>query len=280
MRYRPREPVLAVHYPVEPDPAREVEIRGLGRTLDLEPRVPFEYSRYSDRGRTLPNSAILLGDGDDTVRVPRGHWLVVHPRPGRPLLEVLPDDDFRAVFGEPDRSAATRRALFDAVAAEARFHLGHYVELRYLDANDHTTGMWAHPGMRAVVDGIRTQLREHDAELWEPVDPDKLDRWRRDRALLPVPVRVRPHFTRPGGHYGTARHVVPDADVRSGARNRLHPAGRTLCESTTRPAPLLLGPVTLAPPDCTRCLTHLARIAERRGHRLADPPRRRRPPTK
>jgi hypothetical protein len=156
VRYRPRDRVLAVRYPTEPDVVREVEIRGLARTLGLEPHVPFDYTRFSG-GRNLPTREILLGQGNYAIRVPRGHWFVVHPRPGKPLLEVLSDTDFRATFTGPARSAEGERELADAVAAEAHFHLGRQVELRYVDAGDHTTGMWAHPAMQAVIAGIRAQ---------------------------------------------------------------------------------------------------------------------------
>jgi hypothetical protein len=117
VRYRPRDRVLAVRYPTEPDVVREVEIRGLARTLGLEPHVPFDYTRFSG-GRNLPTREILLGQGNYAIRVPRGHWFVVHPRPGKPLLEVLSDTDFRATFTGPARSAEGERELADAVTAQ------------------------------------------------------------------------------------------------------------------------------------------------------------------
>ncbi|MFI6031858.1 hypothetical protein [Amycolatopsis magusensis] len=146
-----------------------------------------------------------------------------------------------------------------AVAAEAHHHLGRQIELRYLDAADHTSGMWAHPGMQAVIADIREQLRERDAELWEAVDPGEQQRWDRNRAVLPIIVRFRPELSRHGGTHGQARHAVPDTDARGSRRHR---GGRALCKSASRPAPMPLGPVTVAPPDCPRCLTHLRRIAE------------------
>ncbi|GAB2740496.1 hypothetical protein [Amycolatopsis magusensis] len=260
--------MLAVQYPAEPDVVREVEIRGLARTVGLTPHVPFDYTRFSG-GRNLLDRAILLGEGREAIRVPRGHWFVVHPRPGKPLFEVLSDAVFRGAFAGADHTVAGRRAVAAAVAAEAHYHLGREIELRYLDAADHTSGMWAHPVMQAVIADIREQLRERDAELWEAVDPGEQQRWDRNRAVLPIIVRVRPEASRHGGTHGQARHAVPDTDTRGSRRHR---GGRALCESASRPAPMPLGPVTVAPPDCPRCLTHLRRIAERHGLTLEVPP--------
>ena len=269
MKFTARERVLAVQYPAEPDVVREVEIRGLARLLGLVPNVPFDYTRFAG-GRNLPNREILLGQGQDAIRVPRGHWFIVHPRIGKPLFEVLSDADFRATFIGPDRSEESERELAAAVAAEARYHLGRQVELRYLDANDYTGGQWSHPAMQAVVADIRAQLHQRNAELWEPVEPDERERWDTNRAQLPVTMQVRPELSRHGGcHPGQPRHAVPAGDVRG---SRSHAAGRALCETASRPAPLPLGPVTVAPPDCPRCLSHLRRIAERHGLTLEEPP--------
>lgn len=274
MKFAARERVVAVKYPAEHDEVREVEIRGLARSLGLKPHVPFDYTRFSG-GRSLPDREILLGEGKDAIRVPRGHWFVVHPRSGKPLFEVLSDVDFRAAFAGPDRDADSARVLADAVATEAHYHLGRQTELRYLDANDHSSGMWAHPGMQAVIAGIREQLRERGAEMWELVDRGEQERWDRNRAVLPVTVRVRPELSRHGGTHGQARHAIPDTDTRG---SRPHRGGRALCESASRPAPMPLGPVTVAPPDCPRCMTHLRRIAERRGLALEEPPAPPQPP--
>ncbi|MFI6030802.1 hypothetical protein [Amycolatopsis magusensis] len=268
MKFTARGHVLAVQYPAEPDVVREVEIRGLARTLGLTPHVPFDYTRFS-RGRNLPDREILLGDGKDAIRVPRGHWFIVHPRAGKPLYEVLSDTDFRDAFAGPDRNADSAHLITEAVAAEAYYHLGRQAELRYLEENDHTSGMWAHPGMQAAIAAIRDQLREQNAELCEAVDPAERQRWDRNRAVLPVTVRVRPEVSRHRGTHGQPRHAVPATDTRG---SRPHPAGRALCESASRPIPMALGPVTIAPPDCPRCLTHLHRIADRHGHVLEQPP--------
>jgi hypothetical protein len=260
--------VLAVQYPVDRDEAREVEIRGLARLLGMTPEVSFDYAQ-SRRG--LPNREIELKRGKPArvIRVPRGHWFIVHPRPRGPLFEVLSDEDFHAAFGELDRSAESEHDLAAAVAAEAHWKLGRYVPLRYLDANDFTTGAWAHPAMQAVVTSIRAQLHERDAELWEQVDPDDLARWDRNRAQLPVPCQVRPEQGKYGHHLGSTRHAIVASTIRG---RREHAAGRALCETKSRPKPMPVGPITVAPPDCPRCLDHLRSIAGRHGHTFEEPP--------
>ncbi len=271
--WRERSPVVAVQYPVAPDEIREVEIHGLARQLGMVPEIPLSYIRLAG-ARKGPNREIELKRtdprGPQEISVVRGQWLVVHPRPGEPVIEVLSDDVFRAVFAGPNTSEHSARALAAAVAAEAHWQLGRQIELRYLDANDYTTGMWAHPGMREVVDGIRAQLRERGAELWERVEPDALARWDRNRAELPVAIHVRPHTSQDGSyHPGSVRHAIPAETVRG---TRRHGAGRALCETEGRSAPLPLGPVTVAPPGCPRCLKHLDAIADRHGRTLEQPP--------
>lgn len=51
-------------------------------------------------------------------------------------------------------------------------------------------------------------------------------------------------------------HAVPKADVYSGSRRiRVHPAGRALCETPTRPKPLRLESTpTTGPATCVRCI--------------------------
>ncbi|WET83479.1 hypothetical protein P3102_10520 [Amycolatopsis sp. QT-25] len=264
---------MAVQYPVVPDVAREVEIRGSARQLGLVPDVPLEYARFAGT-RRLPNREIVPkrtgSRGPKGIVVARGQWFVVHPRPGEPVLEVLSDEAFHAVFDGPDVSEHSVRALAAAVAAEAHWQLGRQVELRYLDANDHATGMWAHP--RHAGGGRR--------------DPGTVARaWRRavgagparhPGALGPqsrraaVAVDVRPHTTQQGSyHPDLARHAIPAEIVRG---TRRHAAGRAVCETTQRSQPLPLGPVTIAPPDCPRCLKHLDTIADRHGRTLEQAP--------
>ena len=196
--------------------------------------------------------------------VPRGHWFVVRPGPSTPVFEVLSDTEFSTAFrGSGGLNANDLTAV---VAAEAYAQLGTQVELRHLDANDHETGMWAHPAMQAVITNIRAELQRRGAELWEQVEPEELERWEQTQAELPVHFQIHPQLSRysdltPGYHPGSSHHAVPETPVRG---RRQHAAGPALCETPGRATPMLLGPSTIAPPDCPRCLAHLNSIAKHR----------------
>jgi hypothetical protein len=100
----------------------------------------------------------------------------------------------------------------------------------------------------------------------------RIRRWRRVAIMAwpPVTVQVRPQLGQHGDyHPGSARHVIPTNSVCGSCQ---HSAGRALCETPTRPTPLPVGPVTIAPPDCPRCLRHLRSITERYGRAFEDPP--------
>jgi hypothetical protein len=105
----------------------------------------------------------------------------------------------------------------------------------------------------------RQQLQDERREQGRARDREK---WEHARAAGQAEVEVRPnvHGRRYGASWddGPLRHAVPLADAVS-ARRR-HPAGRALCESATRPQPLVLASPVDEPATCVNCIKYAAVI--------------------
>jgi hypothetical protein len=126
------------------------------------------------------------------------------------------------------------------------------------------------PPMPEAIVAARKERQEREAaeaqRLQALRDQDRA-KWKAALAACDVPVTVRANINgrrRRGGYSdGPLRHTVPTIDAVSG-RSRAHCAGRALCESEKRPAPLRLAEPAEegeeAYATCARCLAYMPKI--------------------